>query len=599
MRYCLKAIVYFLLISGAVVFSFPFLWMAATSVKVDRELQTREFRLMPMTPRAQAVSPYVDDERYTELEGPYQAELLPKLQAAVDKSGFAFPAEVNRTRAAEQVARGLYDKLRKRLPEYLWRGRDAAGHSVGSEAAAVAALAAAAEQEITPDMVGDIFANVYRRLCMGAIRLRTYDRKEVELGAAVGGASGPASAPSAQEAAVPVPTHVGVEQTPAQSAPAKATPISARLDNATPDVVSVRDVRDGGEDFALLRYDFAHGDRFTLSRTYDVPADVDLDRLHRIAVQIRPDDTWHELWMTMEKGGVRYLSRRCWPLGNYEVITAAWQQPGPDDASTKIKTWTIMDEVARGPGVLADPHKIKLTFEVRRCGQGGAWWNKIALNYNKVLDHIPFWRYLRVSLFLVVANIVLTVIFSSLVAYSFARLNWPGREFCFVLMLATMMIPSQVIMIPQFLIWKNVGLYDSLAPLWLGPVFGNAFFIFLLRQFLKGVPRDLEDAARIDGCGFLRIYWHIMLPLIKPSLAAIAIFTFMGTWNDFMGPLIYIADQRLYPLAFGLYAFAVQVNNNPALTMAGSFLMTVPVIVIFFFAQKYFIQGVTLTGIKG
>jgi multiple sugar transport system permease protein len=595
MRTFLKVIVYFLLIAGAVVFSFPFLWMAATSVKVDRELQTREFRLMPMTPSARTVSPYVDDQRYADLEGPYQAELLPKLQAAVDRSGYAFPAEVDRTRAAEQVARGLYDKLRKRLPDRLWRGCDEAGHKLaGGQQAAVAALAAAAGKEITAEMVGEIFANVYRRLCMGAIRLRTYDRKEVELGA------GASTGTEKKEAAVPA----AAKQRPALGTPTQPTTtqptsISARLDNASPDVVKVRDVRDGGEDFALLRYDFARGDRFTLSRTYDVPADVDLARLHRITVQIRPDDTWHELWMTMEKGGVRYRSRRCWPVGNYEVITAAWQQPGPDDESTKIKTWTIMDEVARGAGVLAEPSKIKLAFEFRRCGQGGAWWNKIALNYNKVLDHIPFWRYLRVSLFLVIANIVLTVIFSSLVAYSFARLNWPGREFCFVLMLATMMIPYQVIMIPQFLIWKNVGLYDSLAPLWLGPVFGNAFFIFLLRQFLKGVPRDLEDAARIDGCGFLRIYWHIMLPLIKPSLAAIAIFTFMGTWNDFMGPLIYIADQRLYPLAFGLYAFAVQVNNNPALTMAGSFLMTVPVIVIFFFAQKYFIQGVTLTGIKG
>ena len=161
------------------------------------------------------------------------------------------------------------------------------------------------------------------------------------------------------------------------------------------------------------------------------------------------------------------------------------------------------------------------------------------------------------------------------------------------------MIPHQVMMIPQFLIWKNLGGYNTLAPLWVGAAFGNAFFIFLLRQFMKGIPRDLEDAARIDGCGFLRIYWHVILPLVKPSLAAIAIFTFLGAWNNFMGPLIFIADQRLYPLAFGLYAFSVQVSANPALTMAGSFLMTVPVIVAFFFAQRYFIQGVTLTGMKG
>jgi ABC-type glycerol-3-phosphate transport system permease component len=116
---------------------------------------------------------------------------------------------------------------------------------------------------------------------------------------------------------------------------------------------------------------------------------------------------------------------------------------------------------------------------------------------------------------------------------------------------------------------------------------------------MKGIPRDLEDSARLDGCGFLRIYWHVILPLITPSLAAIAIFTFLGVWNNFFGPLLYIADQRLYPLAFGLYAFHVQVGGNPALGMAGSVLMTMPIIAIFFFAQRYFIQGVTLTGMKG
>ena len=166
-------------------------------------------------------------------------------------------------------------------------------------------------------------------------------------------------------------------------------------------------------------------------------------------------------------------------------------------------------------------------------------------------------------------------------------------------MLATMMITPQVTMIPQFLVWRSLGAYDTLVPLWLPSATGAAFFVFLMRQSLKGVPRDLDDAARIDGCGFFRIYWNIMLPLVRPSLAAIAIFTFMGTWNNFMGPLIYISDQRLYPLAFGMYAFSVQVGNNPVLTMAAALLMTTPVIVIFFFAQKYFIQGVTMTGMKG
>jgi multiple sugar transport system permease protein len=162
-----------------------------------------------------------------------------------------------------------------------------------------------------------------------------------------------------------------------------------------------------------------------------------------------------------------------------------------------------------------------------------------------------------------------------------------------------MMIPGQVTMIPNFLIIRSLGWYNTLYPLWVGSFFSSAFNVFLLRQFLKGIPRDLEDAAKIDGCGFWRVYWHIMLPLIKPTLAAIAIFTFMGAWNDFMGPLIYLTDQRLYPLALGLYAFNVSAGGSIGMMMAGSLLMTAPVIAIFFFAQKYFIQGITLTGMKG
>ena len=166
-------------------------------------------------------------------------------------------------------------------------------------------------------------------------------------------------------------------------------------------------------------------------------------------------------------------------------------------------------------------------------------------------------------------------------------------------MMATMMIPPQVTMIPYFLIIKHLGWYNTLNPLWVVSFFGNAFSIFLLRQFMKGIPRDLEDAARIDGCNFMQVYWHVIMPLIKPTLACIAIFTFMGVWNDFMGPLIYLADQPLYPLSLGLYALNVQEGGNYGMMMAGSFLMTLPVIIIFFFAQKYFIQGVTLTGMKG
>jgi len=206
--------------------------------------------------------------------------------------------------------------------------------------------------------------------------------------------------------------------------------------------------------------------------------------------------------------------------------------------------------------------------------------------------------------FLVVLSIAGTLFASTFVAYAFARLRWPGRDLCFMALLATLMVPGQVTMIPGFLIVKSLGWYNTLQPLWAFSFFGNAFFIFLLRQFMKGIPNDLEDAARIDGCGFLRIYWYVILPLIKPTMAAIAIFTFMGCWNDFMGPLIMLNDFRLYPLSLGLFSLNVQAGGNLGMMMASSFLMTLPVIVLSAFdevsrakeavargARAYFVKG--------
>jgi len=354
MRRAIRLIIYVLLVTGAAIFSFPFLWMAATSVKVDRELQTEEFRLMPMTPRPRTVSPYVDTRHYEDLDGPYQEAMIPKLAALVERTGFAIPPHVNAELAREQIARGLYDKLRSRLPKPLWLGLSDANQPILDEGRIVASLLDAAGPVVNRQMVAEVFANVYRRLAMGPIRLRSYDRVECELGE---GAS-----------------------------------LSRRMTNETPAALRLEDVKEKSEPYALLRYDFSDADRLVLSRTFEVPGEVSLDRLHRVFVDIRPDDTWHELWLTMEAGGVRYRAVRPWPVANYDVTAAQWQPPGPDDDSTKIKTWIRLEEAGRGAGVLADPQRIKLTFEFRRSGRAGAWWRKLALNYNRVLDNMPFWR---------------------------------------------------------------------------------------------------------------------------------------------------------------------------------------------------------------
>jgi len=556
-RHAWRAPIYFLLVVGSAVFSLPFLWMATTSFKVDRELYAKGLRLFPMSPVPRTKSPYIDDRYFEDVEPPAHEGFTRELARMAAATGAELPGDIDADAAYDQIALGLTKRLAGRIPAEIW--------NKGSREQVLAA----AESQIDRAMVESTFASVHRRFAMGRLQIWSAELEREVLGEG----EGPDGSPK---------------------------PLSERFENLTPDIATLADRTEKGLRHASVNYDFSEGDRVVLDKIFDVGFGA--EALSRIQLYMRPDDTWHELYLTVERLGHRYVAERPLVMSNYEWTMATWQWPGPDDESTKIKTWLVLEEAGGRPdggAVLADPGKVRLTFELRRTGKVGAWWNKIARNYRLVLDHIPFWRYVRVSLFLVVANVILAVFASSLVAYAFARQKWPGREVLFVLVLATLMIPHQVMMIPQFLIWKNLGGYNTLAPLWMGAAFGNAFFIFLLRQFMKGIPRDLEDAARIDGCGFLRIYWHVILPLVKPSLAAIAIFTFLGAWNNFMGPLIFIADQRLYPLAFGLYAFSVQVGSNPALTMAGSFLMTVPVIVAFFFAQRYFIQGVTLTGMKG
>ncbi|MCC6442842.1 MAG: carbohydrate ABC transporter permease [Armatimonadetes bacterium] len=220
-------------------------------------------------------------------------------------------------------------------------------------------------------------------------------------------------------------------------------------------------------------------------------------------------------------------------------------------------------------------------------------------NYPLALASFPFWRYLRNTLFIALMTVTGTVLSSALPAYGFSRLRWRGREFFFYLMLATIMLPYQVTMLPVFVLFRNWGWTGTYKPLIVPAFFGSAFSIFLLRQFFLTIPQELSDAARIDGCGEWGIFWRIIAPLSKPALATIALFSFMGAWMDFMGPLVYLNDDSMYTLAIGLTAFMGRHSQQWNLLMAAATVLSLPMVIIFFLAQRTFIQGITLTGMKG
>lgn len=223
-------------------------------------------------------------------------------------------------------------------------------------------------------------------------------------------------------------------------------------------------------------------------------------------------------------------------------------------------------------------------------------------NYPQAWNALPFTRFLINTLFITGLGMAANIFTSALVGYGFARFRFPGRNVFFVILLSTMMLPYVVTLIPTFLIWRNLSLINTYDPLILGSLFGGGpFFIFLMRQFMMTIPMEMEEAARIDGANVFQTFTSIILPLIRPALLAVGVFSFQGFWNDFLAPLIYLSDLPKYTMTLGMFFFLGGPNEAPKWhwLMAMSTIIAVPILVLFFLAQRQFIEGITLTGIKG
>ncbi len=220
-------------------------------------------------------------------------------------------------------------------------------------------------------------------------------------------------------------------------------------------------------------------------------------------------------------------------------------------------------------------------------------------NYRNALTTLPFDRYIVNTAIISALTIVGHLASCTVIAYAFARLRAPGKDALFVIMLATMMLPYPVTMVPLYVLFKQLGWINTFLPLTAPAFTGSPFYIFLLRQFFLTIPRDFEDAAVIDGANTLQILWRVMLPLSLPALATVAIFTFQASWNDFLGPLIYLQKPDLYTVTLGLQFFRSTYTTNWAYLMAASLATALPVIAVFFLAQRYYVEGITLSGIKG
>ncbi len=552
------------LIGGSVVFALPYFWLVGTSWKLDKEVQSAKITILPQKPIPRAVSPYLDERQFIDIEKPedvgrhrwkqwmrtaLEEEVGKVVDAWLDSTPDDRVKPLDQPVVRRELIQGLYKRLRTLLPYETWQAEELT-------------FRRAVATTFKPEFVREAFEQSYRYLALGKVLLKDRNFKIYDLTSQrqIEGLwkieSGPVSIEPRTEASRPI---------------------------------------------GVLHYNFSQGEAFELSALLDLP--IDYSEFKRLSLSFRRDQTWHELRVWVEMDGCLLKSASPKYIGEDTWWEVNLQKPSSDDTRMTARRYILLEEVERDSrynhrNAKGEP-QIKLRVRFSRSSQPEAYWAKGTENYRKAFEEVPFWQYFKTSCFLVIVNILGTALSCSLVAFAFARLIWPGRDFCFILVLATLMIPPQITMIPSFVIYKYLGWYNTLAPLWVPNCLAvNAFAIFLLRQAMKGIPRDLEEAAKIDGCGWFRIYWSIALPLMRPAIAAISIFTFMFVWNDFMGPLIYVNDQRLYPLALGLFSFLAGRENQFTLIMAGSMIMTVPVILTFFFAQRHFIQGVTMTGMK-
>jgi len=220
-------------------------------------------------------------------------------------------------------------------------------------------------------------------------------------------------------------------------------------------------------------------------------------------------------------------------------------------------------------------------------------------NYADAINSMPMMQYLSNTLLLCIGCVIGTTLSCSLVAYGLCKIDFRGRKLLMISVLAPMLLPWQIMMVPRFVLISEIGLYNSLWAI-IGPTFlGDAFFIFLLRQFFVSIPEQLLEAGRIDGLGHWGLFWRIVLPLSWPAITTVALFQFVQTWNDFGGPLLYLSDPERFPLAYGLERFVSSYADQTHLLLAASVLFTLPIVLLFFLAQKTFIEGIATTGVKG
>lgn len=552
---------YPLLIVAAFCTMIPLLWLLSSSFKTADEIFAVPIQWLPKLPPRINTSPYILSKAYPSLKKPDElnsnewVSILPKLKQQIWRkiqehlSVHSYPLnEKQNTLFKTEMIEGVWMKHSPNLPNKLWEGTQAD-------------IISQVENGIISETVQTVYENVTQQVSVGTIVIEDIDFKQITI----------------------------------DSVEWKSDWIkiikSSKTHNTNP-VVN-------------LSYNFNESNTKTLSTSLNLS--IPIKRIRRIIIPVQGDTSYHQLSLTIYTRSNSYISTKPFVFSTSLWNDSEWRLNGipgnlessqimmePTNTESKINEDKLHQNQLIEPETVTE---LTLNLTIKRPPYITIIWKKLTTNYRKLWSVVPYNQYFINSVFIATASTLLTLFFCSLGGFAFAKYQFKGKKILFGILLASMMIPFQVLLVPLFGLMYNIGWLNSYKAIII-PFSVGAFGVFLMRQFIITIPSELIDAARIDGCSEFGIYYRIILPIIKPALGALTIYSFLGSWNGYLWPLIVLRDEQKYTLPIGLANLIGTYRQEYGMLMAGTLLSLLPIVILFLAMQREFVQGITLGSVK-
>ena len=548
-----KGIGYLLLVGAAFCTMIPLLWLLTSSFKTANEIFAVPIQWFPSFPPRVASSPYIVENAYPKIEKPMAVDemawrtLQPELTQAIwteTQTHITVNAQLSNYVPSEELqaemVEGVWQQLVASLPDEVWDGT-------------TASIVSAVQDAIIPEAVDTIWSSVYREVAVGTLQIEDLD----------------------------------FNRTPIEIVDWKAK-AGTRIRPS-----------DDAQTAASLSYDFQ--DNNTTYMTATVASPIPIDRIRRITLPVRGDASYHRLSLAVSVSNeTTYQPTRPFVLESALWKEAVWRLhgiPGELESSHITMQQVETNRTVQSTMEAGTENQLFLQLTIHQPAYLSIVWDKFTSNYRNLWKTVPYNRYFVNSVFIATASTLLTLFFCSLGGYAFAKYQFRGQKILFGILLASMMVPFQVLLVPLFGLMYDIGWLNSYKAIII-PFSVGAFGVFLMRQFIVTIPSELLDAARIDGCSEFGIYYRIVLPIIKPALGALTIYSFLGSWNGYLWPLIILRDEVKYTLPIGLANLVGIYRQDYGMLMAGTLLSLMPIVILFLAMQREFVQGITLGSVK-